>query len=163
MNSYPDYFCIVERIKQRMRLTKVNWLIIATLLLTSAGLSGQVMYPGDVNNSGQANTLDVLFLGLSWGSTGPERMSPTTAWMPQSVAPNQWAQEFSNGINYAYADCNGDGVIDQADLEEGIEANFLLEHGGIRLMMCTLREAPKARAPVSPRWATRMCSLASTL
>lgn len=130
MNSDPHYFCIVERIKQRMRLTKVNWLTIAPLLLTSAGLSGQVMYPGDVNNSGQANTLDVLFLGLAWGSTGPERMSPTTAWMPQSIAPSQWSQEFSNGINYAYADCNGDGVIDQADLEEGVQANFLLEHGG---------------------------------
>lgn len=130
MNGYPFYFCIVERIKQRMRPTQINWLIIATLLQTSAGLSGQVMYPGDVNNSGQANALDVLYLGKAWGITGPERMSPTTSWMPQSIAPNQWSQEFSNGINYAYADCNGDGVVDQPDLEQGIEANFLLDHPG---------------------------------
>lgn len=113
-----------------MHAKRINWLILITLLLTSTGLYSQVMYPGDVNNSGQANALDVLYLGEAYGSTGPERNSATTNWMPQSVAPSLWAQTFSNGINYAYADCNGDGVVDQLDLEQGIQANFLEEHGG---------------------------------
>jgi hypothetical protein len=113
-----------------MNISKNICLAFLTLLLTSAGLSAQVMYPGDVNNSGQANAIDVLYLGLAFGSEGPERFSPTTSWMPQSIAPSQWSQTFPNGINYAYADCNGDGIVDQLDLEEGIQANFLLEHGG---------------------------------
>ncbi|MDV7397617.1 hypothetical protein RZS08_39820, partial [Arthrospira platensis SPKY1] len=71
-----------------MNISKNICLVFLALLLTSAGLSAQVMYPGDVNNSGQANAIDVLYLGLAFGSEGPERMSPTTAWMPQSIAPS---------------------------------------------------------------------------
>jgi len=113
-----------------MNRLKINWLILQILLLTSGGIFSQVMYPGDANNSGVANALDVLAIGEAYGTTGPQRSGATTDWMPQSIAPSLWAQTFANGLNYAYADSNGDGVVDHADITEGVEANFLQEHTG---------------------------------
>ncbi|MBK7408691.1 MAG: T9SS type A sorting domain-containing protein [Saprospirales bacterium] len=113
-----------------MSSTKTIWLTIQTLLLTCTGLFSQVMYPGDANNSGVANGLDVLTIGQAYGLTGPTRMGATTDWMPQSIAPSQWAQTFPNGLNYAYADSNGDGIIDDLDITEGVQLNFLQEHTG---------------------------------
>ena len=130
MNILSTYFCMVERIKHSMTSNKTFWLTLQALLLTSVGLFGQVMYPGDVNNSGQANALDVLYIGQVFGNTGPVRSGATTDWMPQSIAPNLWADTLDNGLNQAYADSNGDGIIDDLDITDGVQLNFLQEHTG---------------------------------
>lgn len=130
MDIYCNYFCIVERIKRSMKLTRTIWLTLQALLLTSVGLFSQVMYPGDVNNSGEANALDVLYIGQVYGNTGPMRSGATTDWTPQSIAPNQWVDTLNNGLDQAYADSNGDGIIDNLDITDGVQLNFLETHGG---------------------------------
>lgn len=131
MNVLSIYFCIVERIKQSMTSTRIFWLTLQALLLTSVGLFSQsVMYPGDANNSGQANALDVLYIGQIYGNTGPTRMNATTNWMPENIVNSMWADTFANGVNWACADSNGDGVIDDLDITDGVQQNFLLEHAG---------------------------------
>lgn len=113
-----------------MNIKKTKWLILLVLPLTSASLSGQVMYPGDANNNGVANAVDVLYIGQAYGTNGPPRFPQATInWMPQSITNSIWSQSFPSGVNYAYADCNGDGIINEDDIE-AVRMNFLEEHGG---------------------------------
>jgi len=102
------------------------------LLFVSAfgpSLQAQSIWPGDVNNNGVVNGADLLFLGLAFGAEGPARPGATTDFVPQDPGP-PWSQDFPNGLNYAFADANGDGVVDDDDLEDGIEDNFGQRQGG---------------------------------
>jgi hypothetical protein len=80
-------------------------------ILFSAGLTAQslLVYPGDVNNNGIVNNIDFLGLGLAYNLAGPERIPQSTAFAPQPATP--WQYSFLNGLNMAYADCNGDGLV----------------------------------------------------
>lgn len=99
--------------------------LVLSLVLTSGWT--QEVWPGDVNNNGKANAVDLLFWGLAYGAEGPARADETTDWMAQPL-PGLWAGSFPNGLNYAYADCNGDGIVDEDDFSDAIEDNFGLEH-----------------------------------
>jgi hypothetical protein len=91
---------------------------------------GQVIWPGDVNNNGVVNGVDLLYWGQAYGTTGPVRADSSAEWMAMSAAPN-WVQSFPNGLNYSFADCNGDGVVDEEDFDDAIEENYGLTHGRI--------------------------------
>ncbi len=110
-------------------------LLLPLVLLTGGPANGQIMYPGDINNNGIVNGVDVLYLGVAFGFSGPGRNNATTDFVPQPITP--WAQFFPNGINYAYADVDGGGEVDEEDLEEddddeGLKANFLFTHGSLQ-------------------------------
>lgn len=83
------------------------------------------VWPGDVDNDGVVNNFDVLPLGLSFGTTGPQRLNTSIMW--QAWASFDWTQDFVWGTNYKYADCNGDGVIDWTDTT-AIVANYSFVH-----------------------------------
>lgn len=106
---------------------------LATGSAICAGLSPasaqEKLWPGDVNNNGVVNVVDLLYLGQAYSIMGPARTNPSTNWEPQDIIP--WAQSFPNGTNYAFADCNGDGAVDDADLDSGIEDNFGETHGNL--------------------------------
>jgi hypothetical protein len=55
----------------------------------------------------------------------------STDWSAQP-SPIPWAQNFPSGLNYAFADCDGDGDVDDADAGQAIQENFSLEHGIIQ-------------------------------
>jgi len=66
--------------------------------------------PGDTNNDGKVDQTDVLPLGLHWARTGPARQgAPSCLWECQTVDP--WNPETA-----AFADANGDGIVNQADV-----------------------------------------------
>ncbi len=69
-----------------------------------------IVWPGDANNDGIANVADVLPLGLYYNLTGPARPNASPTWTGQ-ICPPGW-----NPQNAAYADCNGDGTINVADV-----------------------------------------------
>lgn len=91
-------------------------------------ISAQAVWPGDVNNNGVVNAVDVLYWGIAHEHTGPERLEESTDWEAHSL-PELWPQNFPSGINYAYADCNGDGIVDEEDFDKAIDDNFGLEYG----------------------------------
>ena len=68
-----------------------------------------LVWPGDTNNDGIVNQVDVLPLGLFWNKTGPVRPNASMAWMGQPAPP--WTPE-----NATYADANGDGLVNQTDV-----------------------------------------------
>lgn len=90
------------------------------------------VWPGDANDDNIANLLDVLYVGIGYGQTGPARPNASINWVAQ------WAQDwnanypFSN-VNLKHGDCNGDGTINASDLG-AIAANYGLTHqkGGPR-------------------------------
>lgn len=110
--------------------------IVILLLVSSQILKGQggmnpdsLVWPGDANNSGLVNHVDLLYLGAAFGIEGGSRNVQTLQWGGEEV-PQNWGAGFGNGISYAFADCNGDGVVDEADVQ-AIEVNYGLEHDSI--------------------------------
>ena len=77
------------------------------------------IWPGDTNGDGTANNIDVLNLGLGIGNHGTERPFFPDPENPITWAPNygyDWAS-WVGPVNYKHLDCDGDGVINEADLD----------------------------------------------
>lgn len=93
------------------------FLTFSLALAASTLLPAQVvLFPGDLNNDGTANHIDLLALGLAYGQEGPPREFFTPDWVPQEGPP--WPQQLPlSGVNYGFIDANGDGRIDSLDIE----------------------------------------------
>lgn len=72
---------------------------------------------GDFNNDGIVNHADAIYLGLSYGNTGPTCAEEEN----RSECPD-WNTEV-NGVNAKFQDGDGNGIIDEADLK-AIEDNY---------------------------------------
>ena len=74
-------------------------------------VTGPAVYPGDCNNDGRVNEMDVLPLGVFYGMTGPRRdsLGEETGWGPKQAI--EWSDKRST-----YADADGNGIVDAADL-----------------------------------------------
>lgn len=107
-------------------MRKILSVTLVLCLMLTAGRTQEV-WPGDVNNNGKADGVDLLFWGLAYGAEGPARTDETTDWSAQPL-PTLWPSNFPNGLNFAYADCNGDGIVDEDDFSDAIGDNFGLEH-----------------------------------
>ena len=86
----------------------------------------QEVWPGDANADHLAHHVDLLSIGLGYGISGPARANQDNSWSP-TVAMD-WDSTFADGTNYKHADCNGDGIIDEADRTVLIN-NYGLAHG----------------------------------
>ena len=71
------------------------------------------VWPGDANADGVANYLDLLYIGMAYGETGPLRPNASLAWEAQPVL--DWKSAFLNEVNTKNADCDGSGTIDATD------------------------------------------------
>ena len=111
-----------------IRFGRKKCLLLSLLLSCFSGAQAQVIWPGDVNNNGEVNVVDVLYLGVAFGETGPTRPGATTDFVGQA-AGLPWTRNFPNGLNYAYADADGNGIVNEDDLDEGIDDNYGLQHG----------------------------------
>lgn len=98
------------------------FLFLATVLPAQDNI-----WPGDVNNNGVVNAADLLFLGPNYNEIGPARKAVSIAWQTEALGMT-WPQTSAvPGLDLAYADCNGDGKIDAADVE-AIKQNFGRTH-----------------------------------
>lgn len=69
-----------------------------------------VIWPGDTDNNGIVNNLDILPIGVYWREQGDQRSEITNNWSGSSY-PANWEIDLA-----AFADCNGDGEVDIADV-----------------------------------------------
>ncbi|WP_020537812.1 cohesin domain-containing protein [Lewinella cohaerens] len=106
------------------------------MLLPFVAVNGEItisadglVWPGDTNDDGIANNLDLLPIGLGFGSEGAVRNNPSLQWLAQ-YAEGWAAQTPASEVNYRHADTNGDGIVNGLDtlalsLNWGLEAeNF---------------------------------------
>lgn len=106
---------------------------VLLILLTAVGvnyLCGQVtieVWPGDANNNGQVNHIDLLQIGLAYNNFGPARDQVYSGWQAQTATP--WPLVLGNGVNCAYADANGDGLVNYFYDAFPIYVHYGLRHG----------------------------------
>jgi len=85
-------------------------------LLASVQINAQQVWPGDVNDDGIVNNVDVIYWVYAKDAAGPPRADADSSWVAQALPDSLlWSESFPNGLNFAYADCNGDGIIDHLD------------------------------------------------
>ncbi|MDX1406998.1 MAG: Ig-like domain-containing protein, partial [Saprospiraceae bacterium] len=85
------------------------------------------VWPGDVDASGQVDMADLLSLGWHIGTVGQERDYPdNTKWMGQNA--EDWeVLQVSAGVDVKYADSDGNGVVEEADMQSIID-HYLKKH-----------------------------------
>ena len=71
------------------------------------------VYPGDANGDGFANNVDLLNVGIGFGSSGVVRPGASLSWTAQPCT--DWTQSFNSGLNYKHADCDGNGTVGYSD------------------------------------------------
>lgn len=71
------------------------------------------VWPGDCDYDLQANNVDLLTLGVTYGATGTVRGAATNNWNAQ--VSSDWSQSVPLGANYKHSDCNGDGSVNMDD------------------------------------------------
>jgi hypothetical protein len=120
---------------QTIDVTDAGWYVVTVTNFTgcttidSAFVSVDCnLYPGDGNNDGIANYLDLLSIGNHFNQTGAARVDASNNWTPQALTP--WGVEANNGMDIGYADCNGDGTINAADTT-AIALNYGNEHQAV--------------------------------
>ncbi|MEM8528457.1 MAG: T9SS type A sorting domain-containing protein [Bacteroidota bacterium] len=85
------------------------------------GLNNEAVWPGDTDNNGIAHYTDLLNIGLAYGETGPTRPEKDIEWYAHEAT--RWGRVFADGTDYKHADANGDGRIDELDVE-AIQLNY---------------------------------------
>ena len=83
--------------------------------------STNCVFPGDANNTLRVNNYDILNIGFGFGTAGPARSEISIA--PQFFTSTDWNTNGINGVNLKFADCNGDGTINETDVS-AIEQNY---------------------------------------
>ena len=95
----------------------------------------ETLHSGDMNNNGIVNAVDLLYWGQSFGASGPERNGPTGVFTPEELEEiEKFGAVYKDSlynIDVAYADANGDGLIDDLDVSEVFIPNYGLTHGDI--------------------------------
>jgi len=97
-------------------------------------LVGQVdnyaqVFPGDADNNGRVENFDVLYTGFAYGEIGPARLGNTPQ-DTESFISVLWEAMFPTGQNFVFADADGNGAIDFADLLT-ISSNYGEEHAAV--------------------------------
>ncbi|CAN5244925.1 hypothetical protein BH23BAC3_BH23BAC3_01030 [soil metagenome] len=104
------------------------------------------VWPGDTNNDGVVDELDVIPLGQYWLAGGPQPVYNSFEWEAREV--EAWIPEMAT-----YADAAGSGRVDQNDLQL-IGLNFGKSHGentgGNGGQQQKLNTAPLAQLELSP-------------
>ncbi|MEN0004720.1 MAG: T9SS type A sorting domain-containing protein [Bacteroidota bacterium] len=115
---HPDTF--VPEPNSNKLVNKVKHIVFTTLtfcLLTVYSAMGQneIVWPGEISQNAKVSNIDVLYLGWAFESVGPDRGGVPEVWSPQSG--EAWDDTFPDGTNLIHADCNGDGIVNESDLE----------------------------------------------
>lgn len=121
------------------------FLIVFCSLFFTQTFFAQTVWPGDVNNNGIVNEVDLLYLGLAFGETGAARATIDTNWTAQTIIEN-WVDDFPSGVNFVYADCNGDGIVNELDADV-VEQNYLETHSDVTFIRDDIIDAVPGEDP----------------
>ena len=106
-----------------MIVTDVNS-CTATDTIKIYACSTDCVWPGDANKDTAVNNFDVFNLGLNYSNVGPTRLIQSIVW--NGYPATNWTNSVGSP-NAKHADCNGDGVINEADTS-AIQLNYNLRN-----------------------------------
>jgi len=87
-----------------------------------------LVWPGDADANHLVDNNDLLPIGLAYDSTGPVRAVQGIVWQGDVATDwNDTLPGYSPSVNFKYADCDGNGMVNSADTL-AIAANFGLVH-----------------------------------
>ena len=88
---------------ERCKSSTISRLLIALAicLCSEIGWSQLLVWPGDANNDGIVNNLDLLNLGLGFGRQGNPRDTISITWRQWQVQP--WTDSLPLGLNLGHA------------------------------------------------------------
>lgn len=124
----------------------------ATVYIFLEDTEGQcdLVWPGDVGNDGIVNQMDQWAIGLAYGREGIVRADATIDWVGQYALNWPSTITFAYEFNAKYGDCNGDGLIDETDME-AIEQNWGLTHPLAPLVPFSFPEKHQPKALGAPQ------------
>jgi len=108
----------------RQKLINMKQLLkIWAIFLLPFSIQAQTIFvwPGDANNDGIVNNLDILNVGNAFSKQGNARDVLQIDWLETEVI--QWVDTLPNGLNTGYADCSGNGFINIEDAY-AVELNY---------------------------------------
>jgi hypothetical protein len=120
-------------------------MMLWTVFCTAQDTDNILVWPGDINNNGIVNHVDLLYLGVAYTEEGNPRNQQLNNWGGFLLPTIPWSTDYLNGLNYSYADCNGDGEVNIFDYLV-VEDNYGLVHGEIEE-----DAAPDASALLDPQ------------
>lgn len=103
-------------------MKKYTGIFLIILIANSFAFSQNIIvWPGDANNDGIVNNIDILFVGKSFSSQGNSRAVLSNNWQLNEVL--KWDDNLPNGLNIGYSDCSGNGFVNIEDALV-IESNY---------------------------------------
>lgn len=115
------------------------------MLLQLPVAHGQV-FPGDADNNGVVNHLDVLNVGYAFGSTGPARLESGGQPSTQQISVT-WEEFFPQGLNFSFADADGNGWVNYIDLAT-IASNYGETHDSGTETISFYPGVPEIHSPI---------------
>ncbi|MGB1204617.1 MAG: T9SS type A sorting domain-containing protein [Chitinophagales bacterium] len=119
------YYCMVSNSIVTNPDDELQNLVLQSDEIAITETTATSVWPGDADNDGTVTVYDVLNIGLAYDATGIARPNATMNW--QAEPCEDWNESFSDGLNYKYADCNGDAIINSNDVDV-VDSNFGQTH-----------------------------------
>lgn len=108
--------------------TGIMLLLLACLAPSVSNAQTADVWPGDMDNNGIVNNIDVLYLGKAFGTQGPARNDTSLVWAANTATVWQDSIPDSVRTSIVFSDANGDGVVNDYDTN-AIVLNYGLTHG----------------------------------
>ncbi|MEI7803350.1 MAG: PKD domain-containing protein, partial [Bacteroidota bacterium] len=115
------------------------------------------VFPGDANRNGRVEGEDILAIALYYGDTGIARSGASLNFTPQACTDWGMTQSTFTGnmylndmVNLKNADCNGDGIINDLDVQ-AVTQNFGMvshPHNIESQMQMVPNQAPKLKVSI---------------
>lgn len=113
-------------------------------VVQTCNLEEDRVWPGDVNNNGRVDMIDLLHLGASIGEVGFQRPESGIDWFSKSG--KDWNRKL-NGIDLKFSDSDGDGYITDQDLL-AIDRNYTFAHDLVPEILPIPKDLPLFIEPV---------------
>ena len=122
-NSFDAYFLLT------IDLEDGNIINFASLANKTSNLyynkaSADLVFPGDANHDGVVNLLDIFSIGLKYTYNTTARFTQGNQWIGQHAFNTGIIRQ---GADIKHADCNGDGQINEVDID-AIKENYTFTH-----------------------------------
>lgn len=133
--NYPNYYCLSDSayyISDTSNNAVFNFISNACFSLYGDNLgtdttilasSNQIInfqitvvngvWPGDTDDDALVNNTDLLNIGIAYNTVGVPRNPQSIIW--NGYLANDWNTTFANGLDYKYADTDGNGTVNADD------------------------------------------------